>query len=201
MLDILKGAKKFSLYMGIASLVVGLVLLVFPAVTVKTICVLIGVLCIAGGVALIISFVMNHSSLLSSLAIVPGVLLLLFGIFLCVRSEAFVSAMQVILGVYLIVKGIGDLFKSFEVRRFGGAWWLGAVTAGLVVLAGFLIVFNPFDSALAVTRLTGAAFAVYGIIDIFVYFRFKRAERDAENAHGTVYTQMPDDSGDDRSDR
>lgn len=192
MLDVLKGAKKFSLYMGLASLVVGAVLLVFPAITVKTICVLIGILCIAAGVALIISFVTNHSSLLASLAIVPGVLLLLFGIFLCVRSEAFVSAMQIILGVYLIVKGAADLFKAFEVRRFGGAWWLGAVTAVLVALAGFLIVFNPFGSAVAVTRLTGAAFVVYAVIDIFVYFRFKNAERDVKNDANTVYTQMPD---------
>lgn len=194
MLDILKGAKKFSLYMGIASLAIGLVLLVFPAVTVKTVCILIGILCIAGGVALIISFITNHASWLSSLAIVPGVLLFVFGIFLCARSEVFVSAMQVILGVYLIVKGASDLFKSLEIRRLGSTWWLGAVTAVLVVLAGFLIVFNPFHSALTVTRLTGAAFIVYAVIDIFVFFRFKNAERDARNTANTVYTQLPDDN-------
>lgn len=192
MLDFLKGAKKFSLYSGVIAMIMGVILLVFPSVTVNVICYIIGIALIAVGVVLVISFISNHSSVLSALAIVPGALAIVFGIVLCAKSEFFISIIQFLIGLFLVVKGIGDIFKSVSIKLLMPGWWLSAVTAVLVTIAGLLIIFNPFHSAVIITRLIGISFIVFSIIDISIYFRMKNAQSQSDKDDNVVYIQDDD---------
>ena len=193
MLEFLKGAKKLSLYSGIIAMIIGVILLAFPSITVNVICYVIGIALIALGVVLVISFISNHSSILSALAIVPGALAIVFGIVLCVKSEFFISIIQFLIGLFLVVKGIGDIFKSVSIKLLMPGWWLSAVTAVLVTIAGFLIIFNPFHSAVIITRLIGISFIVFSIIDISVYFRVKNSQSQTKNDDNVVYVQDDDE--------
>jgi len=104
-----------------------------------------------------------------------GILEALFGLILMLQPHVTMSILAIIIGIWLIVKGISQLSWAIELRRYGYERWFWTLTGGiLIVLASFFIIIHPAIIGLTIAFWIGFAFMVAGIIYIFHALRLKR---------------------------
>ena len=94
---------------------------------------------------------------------VLGIVQIVLG-FLVITFSIFTTLLTiVVLGIFLIFRGIADLFHTVPARRNENFWWrlFGAV---LSLIVGFLLILRPVVSLASLTLLIGAFFVTIGVI-------------------------------------
>ena len=104
--------------------------------------------------------------------LLQGISAVLIGILLLTETSATIFALVVLLGIYLLVSGVFDLVSLF-IDSHDWGWKLA--TGVLGVIAGIVIVRNPYWSAVFVpvtlTWIIGAIAVAMGLSGIFRGFR------------------------------
>ena len=87
----------------------------------------------------------------------------------------FVGILMYVLGALLVLGGIGQLMNFISVRKFTGSVpAIFYVIPVLLLLAGILILVNPFEAAKIPFIVLGASSIVYGLTDLFRIIRYRR---------------------------
>lgn len=162
------GIKKDIVLMYFALIVLGLVFLIFPKASTESICYIIAAsLVIWGGARLRGYFRASRFSIFGSYGLVQGSLLVLGGAMIFIKPEILAGVIMTIIGCILIADGILKVQYSVDLLRIKGeAWWILAVIAALLTVSGVVVILDPFGSAVALMRFTGAFLVVSGIIDL-----------------------------------
>ncbi len=101
---------------------------------------------------------------------------LLFGLWLVIMPAFFVGILMYVLGAVLVLAGINQIISLSAAR----AWT--TVPAGfyvipvLILLAGIVVLFNPFAAATVPFIVLGVSCVVYGVSDLVHGLRFRRKE-------------------------
>ena len=75
-----------------------------------------------------------------------GILSVLVGIVLLVRSNLELSAAASIVGIYVMAESLFKIQTALDARKFGmKKWFLILITALLVGIVGVLVLINPFE--------------------------------------------------------
>ena len=99
----------------------------------------------------------------------------LLGIWLIVMPAFFVGILMYVLGALLVLGGIGQLMNFISVRKLTGSVpAIFYVIPVLLLLAGILILVNPFEAAKIPFIVLGASSIVYGLTDLFRIIRYRR---------------------------
>ena len=99
----------------------------------------------------------------------------LLGIWLIVMPAFFVGILMYVLGALLVLGGIGQLMNFISVRKLTGSVpAIFYVIPVLLLLAGILILVNPFEAAKIPFIVLGASSIVYGLTDLFRLIRYRR---------------------------
>lgn len=98
-----------------------------------------------------------------------GILLIALGVISLLRTSGVLDFICVAMGVAILTDGLFKIQISIDARRFGiAAWWvvlLLAVAAGAV---GMALIFRPWESAMLLTVLLGAALLAEGVLNLCV---------------------------------
>ncbi|MEG1935199.1 MAG: DUF308 domain-containing protein, partial [Rikenellaceae bacterium] len=97
---------------------------------------------------------------------------LLFGILLMIFPVFFMKILMILLGVALFIGGASQIYAMIQINRAGGAI-KGVVylIPSLILLAGIVIIINPFTFAEAILILIfGITTLVYGVTNLIRYF-------------------------------
>ena len=98
-----------------------------------------------------------------------GILLIALGALILIRPARAMSMLCAILGVEIVADGLFKVQTAVDARRFGlKTWWLILALGLLAGSAGIAVAVHPFESAQALTRLTGAALAAQGVLNLCV---------------------------------
>ena len=98
-----------------------------------------------------------------------GILLIALGALILLRPARAMSMLCAMLGIEIVADGLFKVQTAVDARRFGlQTWWLILALGLLAVAAGIAVVVHPFESAEALTRLTGAALAAQGVMNLCV---------------------------------
>lgn len=141
-------------------IIAGIVLVVAPTAPVRIICLILGIILLIQGILRIASSGRGYS-------LVPGILLLIVGVLLVFSPSFIISLLPVAVGVYLLISGISEIMGAMDVRRAGGTWVGTAVVAGIMLLTGVVLLFNPFGSLQMALRIAGVALLIDGISTMF----------------------------------
>lgn len=164
--------KNLSIITVIAGLVIGIILLVKPSETVRLVSVMCGVTVILLGIGAWISY---FSKWKSALLAVLGTLAIIAGIILCVKYESIISVVLFLFGLFVLVSGIVDLASALEAKKFHFKSWIVSLIISIAtIVLGLLVVVNPFDSMLVLTRLLGISLIVYAVMDLIAFVQVKR---------------------------
>jgi uncharacterized membrane protein HdeD (DUF308 family) len=147
------------LVIGIASFVAGVILVLKPSHSLATLAVVFGVfLLIDGIIELVESF--GHSVENRGLAAIIGILAIIVGLILIRHPTHAVSAIGLVIGIWLVAAGVVRLATTFAL---GTPTFLRVVLALLEVVVGIVIVANPHIGYATLAILLGIWLIINGV--------------------------------------
>lgn len=165
----LKSVKWNLVLAALAYVVLGVVLLVWPDITGNVLCTLLGILLLGYGIFQIIGFFTRGDEGWGSGAVylLVGLCAVALGVLALSNPEKVLSILPVALGAVVVVDSCMSLKRAFQLKELRmERWWIVALLAVVTLLFGLVVMFNPFQSALLVTRIVGGVLIYQGISDL-----------------------------------
>jgi uncharacterized membrane protein HdeD (DUF308 family) len=162
------------LALGIASLVAGIILVLRPSHSLATLAVIFGIFLLLDGIlALVRSFGPGENR---ALAAIVGVLGIVIGIALIRHPVHGVSAIGLLIGIWLVAAGVIRLVTAIAERR---RLLLQIIIALLEVVVGIVIVSDPHIGYTALAIIVGIWLIIngFGMITLAIALRAVTRER------------------------
>lgn len=164
--------KNLSLITIVAGLAIGILLLLQPGETVQLVSMLCGITVIMLGVGAWISY---FSKVKSTILAILGTLAIISGIILCVKYKSIISVVLFLFGIFILISGIVDFVSAIEAKRNDlKSWIVSLIMAAATIILSLLVIVNPFDSMLVITRLLGAGLIIYAVMDLISFIQIKK---------------------------
>ncbi|MFV0517018.1 MAG: HdeD family acid-resistance protein [Aminipila sp.] len=159
-------------FTSIVLLLAGILLLIYPQATSQVVCYLIGGLVLLQGVVSMINAVhLIKESLGGKFLIVWGGILTVLGAFFIIRTQVIISIIPVICGILILINGVADIIKAFQLRRNRYEKWLGILGMSVLkALLGVIILLNPFSTAIALIKFIGICMIYGGISTLWAIY-------------------------------
>ncbi len=151
----------------------GILLLINPAVYGIFFIKIIGVLLILLGVFDIIKyFRAKPEEAAKGSAFSFGAMMITIGCFCILGSQWFIDVFPILAVLYGLVQvliGFRELQRTMDALRMKKPLWqLRAISAGISLLFGFLIAFNPYMTIMSIWVFTGITMLVEGVFDAVI---------------------------------
>lgn len=169
---------NYSIIRCICALVIGVLLVAWPEAAIIYLVITIGVLFLVPGLISVFGYLTAGKQSSRSFP-VAGLGSLLFGLWLMIMPAFFVGILMYVLGAILVLAGISQIVNLSAARSWtvvpGGFF----VIPVLVLIAGIVVLFNPFTAATVPFIILGVSSIVYGLSDLISITRFReKKEKD-----------------------
>ncbi len=165
--------KSFSTTFMIAALIyliLGLALVIWPGTACLVICYAVGILLMLYGLARMLA----QWSSLGFLSLL-GLVSLLLGLLLLIRTEAVLAVFGTVLGLIIMADSLIKLQISYQLRGSHiGSARRNAICALVTFILGLLMLFNPFKAVNAMTIFIGASLLIDGVINFIIALDVRR---------------------------
>jgi uncharacterized membrane protein HdeD (DUF308 family) len=164
--------RKYSantLIVSVLLLILSLFLIINPEGLLNFVVILFGCIMMLDGIIHIVSYFATSVEFRSfSFELVQGVLSILVGFVLIFNPQFIISFLPFIIGAWIIVEGIIRFQFAFntKVTDNNNNWIILLLLSILNIVFGFMVIFNPFGTAIAVTKLAGIFLLVSEILNI-----------------------------------
>lgn len=159
--------QKYAFLNGIVYFLLGLITFIAPRLVFNLVIYLIVLyLLIQGLWQLLQAFKNRHRPIELKSNLTSGGLLILVATFLLLFSHPLISFLPFAAGLITLLLGIQQLVVSWELRAVTrGNGWL--VFSLLMIIAGFVLLTNPFRSVMALLRVFGLILIAFSIPQFF----------------------------------
>ncbi|MDX6390149.1 MAG: hypothetical protein QOJ73_1212 [Streptosporangiaceae bacterium] len=159
---------------GTITLLIGLAALVWPGRTLVVVAVLFGVQLIVMGIFRFAGAFASDDLTGGTRALlaVLGVLSLIIGLYAVRHVLITLLALALLLGIFWIVSGAGELFTAISHREMRGRGW-NAVMGIVSILAGLVVLVYPGISLVTLAVVLSIWLLVLGAMQITVAFRIR----------------------------
>lgn len=171
-----------SVLRAVFSIVLGVVLVMWPGTALNYIIMLIGALFLISG---LISFAYSYRNRVdtksSGLLSFNGIGSIILGLLLVCVPSAFAKVLMFVLGFILVVAAIGQMVVLSSAKKFGySSPVFSYLFPALILIAGIIILFDPFKSAESIFILFGITAIFYGVTDLISQYNINRVRKTAE---------------------
>ena len=179
-MDLIKKAKHAYITISVIMLVLGLVLLIWPKMSLSVLCYLIGAMLIIGGVVKLVGYFSKDLYRLAfQFDLAFGILSILLGVVFIIHPEHIISILPIVMGIFILVEGVLRIQTAMDAKTFGlSTWWMMILLAIATSACGLLLIFKPFESAIAMMMLLGVTLLIDGVQNLWVaIYTVKVSER------------------------
>lgn len=182
MKNIMKSFNKLinvSILTSAVILVIGIFLFIQPDTVIRMISVVLGLLFLVPGITSMVDYFKekNNSSL------IVGIITILISLILIINTKFVASILPFILGIYFVVNGINRLMYAVELKKQGFTdFSISLVLALLIIFSGIIFIINPFEGALAITKIIGIFMIIYALLDIINTVIVKKGVKEIEKS-------------------
>ncbi len=145
--------------------ILGLLLIVWPGATLTIVCKLAAIALLLVAAAGIYTWFKDRSTKPADLArLIGSAAAVIVGLWILFNTTSFEKLIPVVLGIVMIIYGALELYKAYK----GGKNPVSMALAGIAVVLGLIVAFNPFTAIKATVVCAGIALvytAVTGIIN------------------------------------
>lgn len=169
--NFMKKMAQYDLLRGVVLGLLGIIVLWKPGMIFNGIVYIIAVYFAFMGILNLYTVIREKATFAGAYA--SGIFLLLAALAVIVLAKPIVSFIPLLLGLFVLIGGIRQLLQEIQLHRQGSAriGWL--VFSILLMAAGALLVFNPFESVLLMFRIFGGILVTTAIAAIISYFQQK----------------------------
>jgi len=175
-MSLLKQLKWNLILLAVIFIALGIVLILWPGATMKTICYLLAAMLLAIGVVSLINYLRKDiSGIIYRYDLVVGLCAILGGILVIVKVDELTDLIPAVLGFLVTMSGIMKMQNSVDMLRLGhGTWHVAFAMAIVNIVAGIVLLMNPFEAAQILIMCLGIALVYSGITDLYVTISISR---------------------------
>lgn len=176
---------------AILFVILGTLLIIFPQKMANIICYGIGLVVLLYGIILILKYLgdKDRKSVITT-DIVIGVILCGVALFMFL-SQALLSIIALIFGLFLVIDGILNAQKAFNLKNLGyEKWWIDFLFSAISMAAGLLLIIK---SSVIPEFLLGICLLYDGIMNLTSVYGFRKItklNRKRLNAHDDDYNTI-----------
>ena len=173
---------RSSIFSSISFAILGILLIFKAEITVVSISYVIGGLLAAIGMLAILRSQKDNDQK-NELDIVYGIVSIVLGIVVISNSKAIASIIPFAVGFIILVNSAFKIQYSIDLKKRDNKIWKSTLIASLIeFLCGILLIFNPFKSAVFVTKAIGIIILIYSILDLISTISIQRTIKKVQNA-------------------
>lgn len=137
-----------------------------PGISLRAIGITIGIFVIIYGTVLIaLDFGVNRAYV-PFYGIMSGILSIIVGLILIAMPNILPTVFAIALGIWIILSSINVISIAVAVKERVANWYLWLLLGIIDLVAGIIILFNPFESSISVVVLGGIIIMVHSLITI-----------------------------------
>ena len=165
MVEMLKKVRNTTVISSILTILVGVLFALAPVTSADIIVMIGGWAIIVLGIVNIITYVyttVQYGIPMSS--ILSGLVKILIGMFIIIKPEIVETIMAYIFAIYIICDGVKSIeqgVKLVAVKVSGSVFYL--ILSIAITVAGFVLVFSPFDSLVTMMLYIGIVLIIDGV--------------------------------------
>lgn len=158
----------------------GVFLFIKPELANEMVGYILGTLIMIAGVNSLVKFFVNQSALrFFDFELVLGILSILLGAMIIFNPLALTGILTIGLGLWMIVQSTIKVQYALELKRYGeDSWLLTLVIAILTLILGLIVIFNPFNGQMLLTKVIGIFIIFYSILDIVECLLLRKDAKD-----------------------
>lgn len=164
---------------GVVALLFGVVALSYPGRTVLFLIILFGLYALLEGVGALLTG-MGEKKRFAYLLL--GLVSIAAGIFAIARPGATAVAVLWLIGIWAVVRGIGEIMAAIQIRKEVEGEWAIALSGVISLLFGVFVLARPGAGALAVIWLIAIYAFASGILKLMLGFKLRRLKKAMETA-------------------
>ncbi|MBR3172756.1 DUF308 domain-containing protein [Candidatus Saccharibacteria bacterium] len=151
---------------SIIAFIIGLIMVAVPGISLRAIGITIGIFVIIYGTVLIaLDFGVNRAYV-PFYGIMSGILSIIVGLILIAMPNILPTVFAIALGIWIILSSINVISIAVAVKERVANWYLWLLLGIIDLVAGIIILFNPFESSISVVVLGGIIIMVHSLITI-----------------------------------
>lgn len=179
MTELFNKIKKQSIGVSILCIILGVLFCIWPGSILMIVCRIVGIALIVGGAVLIILAIKAHELLMRSIRIVPGIVCIIFGIWILAKPNGLAYLIPIIIGVLLLYHGVKNMIVCFETKSGDGKRFLpGFIVAVLMIVLGLLLVFYTRIAITIGVIFVGIALIFDGVANLCMLAMASAAEKE-----------------------
>lgn len=166
---------NYSIMRCVSAIAMGILLMVWPETAIIYLVIAIGAMFFLPSLFTIIGYFMKGRQLGMYFPIV-SLGSLLFGLWLMISPAFFVGILMYVLGAVLVFAGISQIAGLLGARSHVSVPFGYYVMPVLILLAGLVVLVNPFAAASIPFIILGISSTVYGLSELINIYKFRRKE-------------------------
>ena len=177
-----EGMKKNYFISAILTIALGAVLVIWPDWSGRILCYLLGAaLILMGGIQLIVCIRAERIGFYSKFSMLMNIILILLGVWVCIRPDTVLSLVPVIIGIVMLIHGCMDLQFTMDIKHAGsGKWWIALIFALVTLTLGVFLVMHPFLAFEITMLIIGIGLLYDGISDLVLMIVAAYAQHQSE---------------------
>ena len=164
----LRFAKIGYIVLSVLICTLGIWLMAVPEFSVRLLCLIGGILIIIFGCIRIVGYFSKDLYRLAfQYDLAFGILMIVLGLILILRTDAMIHILCVLLGLSALADALLKIQIAIDSRQFGiSKWWLIMLMAVFTGVVGALLLFRPNAAAEVIMTLIGLSFLGEGILNL-----------------------------------
>ncbi len=164
---------NYAIMRSICALVIGVLLVAWPEAAILYLVITIGVLFLVPGLFAVFGYLLRGREATGMSFPIAGLGSLLFGLWLMIMPAFFVGILMYVLGAVLVLAGVSQIANLSAARAWTSVPFGYYVVPILVLVAGVVVLFNPFEAATVPFIILGVSSIVYALSDLVNLLRFR----------------------------
>lgn len=181
-----------ALIRGIIALIAGGLAVFVPNITLQSIVIYIGILILLGGLVSLLFALRSKSPSGRNMLMTQAVFNLIIGILFVALPATMVKIFVIVLGLGFLFIGIFQLMGALNLRHDYGWSWIYFIISVLMIIAGAVMLANPFNSAETILTFIGVLLLIYGIAELYMSWVLSRKPKtyQGQEVEDTHYQEL-----------
>ena len=166
---------NYGIMRCVSAIVIGVLLMVWPEAAILYLVIAIGVMFFLPSLFSLVGYFMKGRQAGMYFPVI-SLGRLLFGLWLMVSPAFFVGILMYVLGAVLVFAGISQIVTLLSARSHSAVALGYFVMPVLILLAGLVVLVNPFAAATIPFFILGVSSTIYGITELINIYKFRKKE-------------------------
>jgi uncharacterized membrane protein HdeD (DUF308 family) len=171
--ELFTSSWKMMVVRGVVGIVIGILAIVWPIETAIALMVLWGFWALLEGISLLVQAFRSSTQGSRLGRGVLGVIALIVAFFAIFSPDVTAKALTWIFGLWLIIRGVVEVFTAFSSYRLTPRWLL-LLGAALSILLGVFFVVNPGGGVVGIAVWLGLIAVCWGVVFVVTGFMLRR---------------------------